>query len=80
VGLARCWSESGWTPTTYVPGTYIGEVGPLNPVEFYFLLNAPGRLRRLRVGEHNPKSGVDGVVPLTESRARGGVLNYLKRD
>jgi len=48
-------------------------------MEFYFLLSAPGMLRRLRVREHDPKSGVDGVVPLAESRARGGVLNYLKR-
>ncbi len=67
-------------PTMYVLGTYIGEVGPLNLMEFYFLLNAPGRLSHLRVREYDPKSGADRVVPLAESRARDGVLNYLKRD
>lgn len=67
-------------PTFRILGSYIGDMGPLNLIQFYIFLNDKELSNYIRLLEYDPEEKKEKIVSFKESKNMDALLKYFKVD
>jgi hypothetical protein len=67
-------------PTFRILGSYIGDIGPLNMIQFHIFLNDKELANNIRLIEYDPNEKREKIVSFKESKNMDALLKYFKAD